>query len=345
MEYSKKDYENKTDKTDNTDTIPLSKFLDDDEESDDSEDNTIIRLPPKNNVIHKPIIGNRPLTDYMFASTNNYDFKSWQKCFPDNQVLLRKLLFNTSWNNFFDIVERKPYFKNMEKILSKTVADKKNLILPHGELVFNAFNILSLKQIKVVFIGQDPYPGTNIVNDKNIPEAMGLCFSVPHNYPKAKSLKNIYANLKAFNHIKDEPQGGCLAMWVLQGCLMINSSFTTLVGQKNVHSDLWANFSYDLISYLNTKLSNIVFIAWGSSAHKLCKDINPNKHCIITSSHPSPLSAHSTLNGVIYGPVKDEAKRKRVTYPSFESSDHFGRINTYLKEVNKPQIIWDLIDI
>src|SRR5581483_9845500 len=118
----------------------------------------------------------------------------------------------------------------------------------------------------------------------------GFSFSVPRNYPKAKSLSNIYQNLALFNHIKQIPNSGCLSLWVLQGCFMINASLTTLLGQSNAHKDVWTEFTTDLITYLNSKFENLVFVAWGAHAHNLCRNVDPNRHHIITSSHPSPYS-------------------------------------------------------
>lgn len=321
------------------DSVPLNKFLDESEESDSVE------LPVKQiKVLSRPksVIGNRPLTDYLFVSNKTYNFLSWTDCFPNKMVSLRSLVFNPAWNDFFDSIEKKPYFKNMEKILSKYLTDKNRTIVPPAELVFNSFNVMSPKQINVVFIGQDPYPGILNIDGKNIPNAMGFSFSIPIGHPKSESLNNIYQNLKLFKHIKEIPEGGCLSTWVLQGCFMINASLTTIVGERNIHKNLWANFTNDLISYLSSKLSNTVFVVWGGPAHRLCKNICPKTHFLTTSSHPSPLSAHATLNGLVYGNIKNESKRKNVTYPAFKKTDHFGNINTYLASVNKKKILWDL---
>jgi uracil-DNA glycosylase len=329
----------------NSKTISIKKFMDEDEESDDETPfvkKNIIKVKTGPQI--KPIIGNRPMMDYMFANANNYSFKSWKECFPDKKIKLRSLIFNPTWNDFFDIVEKKTYFTGMERILSDYLEKSNETILPHAELVFNIFNVLSPKQIKVVISGQDPYPGTNKINNKLIPQAMGFSFSVPQNYPKPDSLKNIYENLLQFKHITRIPNSGCLSYWILQGCFMMNAAFTTFYTKKNVHRNVWKCFTDDLLSYINTKCENIVFVVWGKDAHILCQNIDPYKHQIITSSHPSPLAFEKTFSGYAYGKFKNPRDRKVVTYPSFKSTDHFGRINNYLKSVNKREIIWDLIN-
>lgn len=331
------DNENMESENSDDDNIPLKKFVEDEPENIIKK--KIIKTQPIN-----PIIGNRPLTDYIFANVNNYSFKTWQQCFPDNKIKLRSLIFNSAWYEFFDIVEKKAYFKRMESILSDYLSKSDEIILPYAELVFNILNILSPKQIKVVICGQDPYPGVNKINDKLIPQAMGFSFSVPLNYPKPDSLKNIYENLFEFGHISKIPDNGCLSFWVLQGCFMMNATFTTFYTKKNVHRNLWKCFTDDLLAYINMKCKNIVFVAWGKDAHILCQNIDPYKHHIITSSHPSPLGYEKTFSGFAYGKFKNLKDRKMVTYPSFKSTDHFGRINNYLKSINKTEIIWNLIE-
>lgn len=338
--------------SDNTPMPPRKKFMDEDEESDDDEiilTKKVIDKSGKSDKSDKsnilPIIGDRPITDYIFADVGDYSFKSWEQCFPDKKVTLRSLVFNPAWDEFFDMVEKKPYYKGMERILSDYLSKSKETIVPHAELVFNAFNILSPNKIKVVIVGQDPYPGMNKINGKLIPQAMGFSFSVPLNYPKPPSLENIYKNLLEFNHVVKMPTSGCLSSWILQGCFMINAAFTTFYTKKEAHKNTWKNFTDDLLEYINNKCKNVVFVVWGKSAHVLCKNIDPYKHHIITTSHPSPLGFDKTFSGTTYGKFKNPRDRKDVTYPSFKSIDHFGRINNYLKTINSNPILWDLVNI
>lgn len=325
------------DEDDLTGETLIVEYMDDDDEKSPSMPKVIAITG------FAPAIGERPFADYVFADANNYNFKTWKKFFPDKKVQLRSLIFNPLWNDFFDSVERKPYFKTMEKIFSGYLLNKESIV-PYPELVFNAFNILSPKKIKTIIIGQDPYPGVNTVNDKLVPQAMGFSFSAPLNSPKPESLKNIYDNLLQYGHIKKIPQTGCLATWILQGCFMINASFTTFHTKRNAHKETWKQFTNDLISYINKNLENVVFVIWGKDAYELCKNVDPYRHHIITSSHPSPLAYYKTFEGFVYGPVKSEANRKRVTYPAFKTTNHFGKINEYLRSVKKNEIIWDMFN-
>lgn len=328
------------DEDDLTGEVLITKFMDNNDEVN-GEKNIIMS---KKEIILTgfcPVIGDRPLIEYIFANANNYNFKTWKNFFPDKKIHLRSLIFNPLWNDFFDSIERKPYLKTIEKILSGFLYMKENIV-PYPELVFNAFNILSPKKIKTIIIGQDPYPGVNNIGNKTVPQAMGFSFSAPLNSPKPESLKNIYDNLLQYGHIQKIPQSGCLTTWILQGCFMINASFTTFQAKRNAHKETWKQFTNDLISFININLENVVFVVWGRDAFELCKNIDPRRHHIITSSHPSPLAFHKTFEGFVYGPVKSEANRKRVTYPAFKTTDHFGKINEYLKSVNKTEIIWDL---
>lgn len=341
------------DTTKSIDNKPKKRFLDEDEESDDDDDNNVV-IKPKNNHPIKPttsiinkepvpvVFAKRPRTDYIFADTATYSFKTWHQCFPDNKVTLRSLIFNPAWNEFFDMVEKKPYYSGMERILSDYLERNKETIVPHAELVFNSFNVISPDKIQVVIAGQDPYPGVNKIGDKMIPQAMGFSFSVPKNYPRPPSLQNINQNLLDYKHIRKIPDSGCLSYWVLQGCFLINAAFTTFFGKKNAHANVWKNFTDDLLAYINTKCENIVFLVWGGFAHKLCLNIDPYRHHIITSSHPSPLGFNKTFSGQTYGKVKNERDRKVVSYPSFQATNHFGRANDYLKSVKKREILWDL---
>lgn len=336
--------------SDNDEELPPKpvKYMDENEESESDEDNISPKkkksslskkVVKKNNKV-KPIIGDRPISDYIFASVNNYSFKSWKQCFPNDTVTLRSLIFNPEWDDFFDVIEKKPYFKRIETILSDHLKRNEETIVPHAELVFNSFNILSPKKIKVVIVGQDPYPNAAKINGKHIPQAMGFSFSVPFGYPQPPSLEKIYANLVEFGHFKKIPDGGCLAGWILQGMFMINASLTTFFCKRNAHRELWKNFTYDLLAYLNNKCNNLVFLVWGADAHNTCINIDPYRHHVITSSHPSPLGFHQRLSGKTYGKVNNPA-----SYPPFKSTDHFGRMNSYLLSVGKKEIFLDVIDV
>ena len=316
-------------------------FLDEDEESED--DNEVVAVVPRVRSI-TPIIGNRSILDYIQIDANHYRFKDWPQCFPDKKVHLRSLIFNPAWDEFMSQAETRPYFAGIEKILSRFMTEAQHEIVPPAELLFNAFNITSPRQIRVIILGQDPYPGAARVGSVYIHHATGLSFSIPANIPKADSVRNIYNNMLQFKHVKKVPLSGCLSALALQGVFMINTALTTFSGGRGAHRTVWKEFSDHLVSYLANKYEGLVFMAWGRDAHMSCLKIDPNRHCIITSSHPSPLSAHKTFEGMSYGNIRDERERRRVTYPAFNTLDHFGRANERLIMNKQKPILWDLLD-
>lgn len=282
------------------------------------------------------------IINYIYPDSKKYNFRSWNICFPDKNVYLKSLLFNSKWCDFFDSISNKLYFRNIEQMLSECLKTK--IILPHAELLFNIFNILSPKDIKCVIIGQDPYPGSISTNNIWIPYATGCSFSVPLGIDIPDSLMNIYKNLILFGHMEKYPDTGCLGSWIIQGCFMLNSTLTTVSSRKNVHQKEWKYFTDDLIKYLNSMCDGIVFLVWGKNAHITCKNVDPKKHFIITSSHPSPLGYHQELSGSEYGFFEDESKRPYVKYPSFSVTDHFGLANDYFIKSSKTPIIWDILN-
>lgn len=320
-------------------------FLDDSEESETETD--FLSMVNHNEIkkkIVKPIIGDRNFYDYLVIDAKKYDFKTWPECFPDNKVCLRKLVFRSSWEDFFNKIDGEKWYEKLESNLSNILV-KGEKIVPYAELVFNPFNVLPFNKIKVVIIGQDPYPTVFKHKNRYIPDACGNCFSAPKNSPSSmpKSLINIYKNLKKFNHIRTIPNSSLLTPWVLQGCLMINSALTTIGGKRGSHEKIWKDFTNELINYINENCNHLVFLVWGRDANFVCKNVNPDKHLILTSSHPSPLSCHKTCFGLDYGFFKNESNRKNIVYPPFEDVDHFGEINSYLKSVGITEIFWDCI--
>jgi uracil-DNA glycosylase len=289
------------------------------------------------------IIGKLSYTNYLLPNSRSYLFKDWSACFPDSKVNLRSLVFNSDWYEFFDSISIKPYYNRIQEFLSGIVAKDTQTIVPDAELLFNAFNICSPQNIRVVIIGQDPYHGSHHINGKTIPQAIGLSFSAARNYPIPPSLNNIISNMIEYKHISSKPSTGNLSFWAMQGCFMINTALTTIHSQPGAHRKVWAPFTTDLIEYITSKYNNLVFLAWGADANRLCKDINPSVHHIITSSHPSPYSYQITFTGLAYGKFKSERDRKRVIYQSFHTVDHFGKANDYLISKERQPILWDIV--
>lgn len=203
-----------------------------------------------------------------------------------------------------------PYMQQLRSFL----VERKRLgatIYPPAKQWFNALNLTPFEQVKVVILGQDPYHGKG--------QAQGLSFSVPNNVARPPSLQNIFKELNQDLQQENIQCNNNLENWAKQGVLLLNSVLTVEHARAGSHSNQgWELFTDKIIKKLAHTRQNIVFILWGSYAHKKI-DIIPNQqHCIIKSAHPSPLSAHR----------------------GFFGSKVFSRCNSYLVSVNQPPISW-----
>ena len=269
-------------------------------------------------------------------SLKNYPYKTWSEKYKiktktknENGYIvdIQSLEINESWKSFFDSVKDKPYYKKIEEFLTMCLnkTEGKIKIYPYPDLVFNVFNSVPLDNIKVVILGQDPYHQSVEKDDKIIPQAMGLSFSVPVGVKTPSSLVNIYKNALKFNIIKKIPSHGNLTSWVNQGVFLLNTSLTVQHGYPNSHAKKWTPFTDDLIKYISDNTEKLVFVLWGKPALQKLNLIDDKKHKILISSHPSGLSCHKGLGD----------------YDAFMDKNHFGEINEYLKENNKEEIKWD----
>ncbi len=189
---------------------------------------------------------------------------------------------------------------------------KNKIIYPKPPLIFNAFNSTQLNDVKVVIIGQDPYHGQG--------QANGLSFSVNEGIAIPPSLLNIFKELESDLNIPI-PNSGNLQSWANQGVLLLNTILTVEKDNANSHKDLgWEIFTKKAIEIVSSKLQNIVFILWGKQAHSIQDVIDKSKHHIITSVHPSPLSAHR----------------------GFFGSNPFSKTNNFLKSKDIIPINWKL---
>ena len=160
--------------------------------------------------------------------------KSWKQFFNDKKEIEKNIKFHYSWNNMFNEIFKMDEFKNLKKYLTNVIKTNKKLeIYPYPYFLFSAFYLTRFDDLKVVFIGQDPYFNCEIYNDKIIPQAVGLSFSVPKKCKIPSSLLNIYKNLTNYNHLLFKPKFGDLSFWACQGCLMLNTALTVRAHNSN----------------------------------------------------------------------------------------------------------------
>jgi uracil-DNA glycosylase len=190
------------------------------------------------------------------------------------------------WNDLIQEELNKPYFKELVHFLKEE--DKHKTILPPKDDRLSCFKLTPYDEVKVVIIGQDPY--------HNIGQAHGLAFSVEKGaYPP--SLKNIYKELVDDLSI-NYPTTGNLTSWAKQGVLLLNTVLTVVLHEPMSHQKKgWEEFTLEVVKRINLKNSPVVFILWGSQAIKFKAYLNNPNHLILTSVHPSPLSAHRGFFG------------------------------------------------
>ncbi|WP_288982695.1 uracil-DNA glycosylase [uncultured Flavobacterium sp.] len=215
-----------------------------------------------------------------------------------------------SWQQLLASEFQKPYFLELMQLVAQEY--ETTTCFPPKELIFNAFEQFEFEETKVVIIGQDPYHGTG--------EANGLCFSVNDGVAIPPSLKNIFTEINTEYESIFFPNSGNLERWAKQGVLLLNAGLTVRKDEANSHKHLkWNLFTDAVIQLINEQSENVVFLLWGSFAQKKGKLINRNKHLVLESGHPSPLSAN---RGFWFG------------------NNHFKLTNAYLNEKGKKEIEW-----
>jgi len=185
-------------------------------------------------------------------------------------------------------------------------------VYPPEDKVFEAFRLTDFDDIRVVILGQDPYHGAG--------QAHGLCFSVAKNIPLPPSLKNIYKELESDLGIKPASHG-FLEAWSNQGVFLLNTVLTVEAGNANSHRGQgWEEFTDQVIQIISDHAQHVVFLLWGSPAQKKIALIDQNKHTILKTVHPSPLSA----------------------YRGFLGCQHFSKANAALKQHNQKPVDWSV---
>lgn len=219
-----------------------------------------------------------------------------------------KVQIEESWKQQLQEEFEKPYFEALTHFVKNEYAQ--GVVYPPGKLIFNAFNLCPFDRVKVVIIGQDPYHGPG--------QAHGLCFSVNDGIAFPPSLVNIFKELKNDMGI-EKPASGNLTRWAEQGVLMLNAILTVRAHQAGSHQRQgWETFTDAVIRKLAEEREHLVFILWGGYAQRKGAFIDRNRHLVLASAHPSPLSA----------------------YNGFFGNKHFSRTNEYLIAHGEQPIAW-----
>ena len=203
----------------------------------------------------------------------------------------------------------KPYFIDLIQFVKEEYSQ--NTCYPPGNLIFSAFNHTPYHKVKIVIIGQDPYHGEG--------QANGLCFSVNDTVSHPPSLINIFKEIET-DLLIPYPENGNLERWADQGILLLNATLSVQSHQAGSHQNKgWEQFTDAVISILSEKHNGLIFLLWGGYAKKKGLKIDTKKHLVLTSGHPSPLSAN---RGYWFG------------------NKHFSEVNEYLLKAGKEPIQW-----
>lgn len=214
-----------------------------------------------------------------------------------------------SWKKILQPEFDKTYFKELVLFIKNEYVN--NRCYPKGKDIFSAFDHCPFDDVKVVIIGQDPYHGPG--------QANGLCFSVHDGISHPPSLINIFKELTT-DIGKEYPSSGDLSGWAKQGVLLLNATLTVRAHRAGSHQGKgWEQFTDAVIEKISTEKENVIFLLWGGFAKKKGRKIDTSKHYILSSGHPSPLSAN---RGYWFG------------------NKHFSQTNNYLKHLGESEIVW-----
>ena len=213
-----------------------------------------------------------------------------------------------SWGENLQSEFDAPYFSQLTQFVRKEYAT--GPCYPPGNQIFNAFNLCPFDKVKVVILGQDPYHEEG--------QAEGLCFSVADGVQWPPSLQNIFKEIEGDLH-RPAPTTGSLRRWAEQGVLLLNSTLTVRAHQAASHAGQgWETFTDAVVRLLSDERENLVFLLWGSYAQHKGAIVDRQRHLVLTSAHPSPLSA----------------------YRGFFGNHHFSLCNDYLIQHNITPINW-----
>jgi uracil-DNA glycosylase len=223
----------------------------------------------------------------------------------------KQIDLHPSWLTHLAAEFEQPYMRQLKAFLVQQ-KQQRRMVFPPSKQIFNAFNTTHFDKVKVVILGQDPYHGPG--------QAHGLCFSVAPGVPAPPSLQNIFKEIER-DLGYPVPNHGNLQRWAEQGVLLLNATLTVEQGRAGAHQNQgWEQFTDRVIQVLNDQCEGLVFMLWGSYAQKKGRLVDARKHLVLTSPHPSPLSAHR----------------------GFIGNGHFSRANQYLEAHGRSPVDWRL---
>lgn len=212
------------------------------------------------------------------------------------------------WKKLLKAEVESGWFAELQEFLDEEWRNE--TVYPPPEKIFKALSLTPVDEVRVLILGQDPYHGEG--------QAHGLCFSVPEGVKIPPSLRNIYKEMRSDMNVST-PDSGCLESWAEQGVLMLNTVLTVRAGEAQSHQKRgWEKFTDAVIEQVNAKAKPSVFVLWGGSAQKKLPLIDQERHRVIASAHPSPLSASR----------------------GFLGSRPFTKINQALQELGRESINW-----
>ena len=216
-----------------------------------------------------------------------------------------------SWYRELKQELQKPYFERLMQQVGQAYHEHPAATFPPEAQIFRAFDLCKWSDVKVVILGQDPYPTKG--------HAHGLCFSVaPNVKPLPKSLVNIFKERQADLELPPLPNGD-LSHWAQQGVLLLNTILTVEEGKPDSHKNWgWEQFTDAVIEKIASEKKHIVFVLWGAKAQAKATQIDPSKHLILKTAHPSPLAAHR----------------------GFFGSKPFSKTNAFLRMIGEREIQW-----
>ena len=224
-----------------------------------------------------------------------------------------RVRLEASWKAALAAEFEKPYMQRLRQFLQREKQARK-VVYPRGDHIFHALDLTPLPDVRVVIIGQDPYHGPR--------QAHGLCFSVQPGVPLPPSLENIFREINddlGESGQRLDGSRGCLDAWARQGVLLLNAVLTVERGRAASHQGQgWETFTDAIVNVLNTECDGLVFLLWGGYAQRKGEFLDRERHCVLTASHPSPLSAHR----------------------GFVGCRHFSRANAYLESRGLAPVDW-----